>query len=199
VKRRKVLFLDIDGVCNSHCFFQVRHLNRIRMGDDLECPYSWRLDPEAVARVDGVCSRARAQVVVISSWRNVLPMPTLRGVLRRAGLRAAVIDRTPKLGDPNKLPRGPEVVAWLAANMRDLESYVILDDTDDMGPTLRHRHVLTSTDSGMSRWDAKVALYTLRKPIAPREMDAIAATVARNPRARRYVTRQAKVRKAGSR
>jgi HAD domain in Swiss Army Knife RNA repair proteins len=196
--KRRVLFLDIDGVCNSHGFFRERHGGRFRMGDDGgDCPHSWRLDQAMVARVDRACRSARAEVVVISSWRLWMPLGVLRGVLTRAGLSAPVIDGTPKLGSPRTQPRGPEIAAWLAAHWRGLDGYVILDDTDDMG-VLASRHVLTSTDQGMTSGDVQAATKLLRAPITAHQWRQIAAVVDGAPRARSYVDKVLKSRSVAS-
>ncbi len=187
--KRRVLFLDIDGVCNSHRFFRERYGDRFRMGDDGgECPHSWRLDRIAVARIDRVCRRARAEVVVISSWRLWMPLGVMRGVLTRAGLSAPVIDRTPKLGSPHTQPRGPEVAAWIQAHRTDLQSFAILDDTDDMG-VLGSRHVLTSSELGVSHMEARWTIELLRQPVTERQWTQVADLVACYARARSYVRR----------
>jgi hypothetical protein len=116
----KVLFLDFDGVLNSHKF-----LRAASGGMD-------RLDPAAVKRLNTIVARSGAKVVISSTWRIKRSLAELRATLAALGFEGEVIDKTPELpsagyGDPF-LARCEEIQAWISGRSEPLESFAILDD-----------------------------------------------------------------------
>lgn len=110
----KLLFLDIDGVCNSR-----RYAIERGKGGMLG------IDPEAAKLVRQIIEQTGCKVVLSSYWR-------LRAD-DRATVRKEVcdfIDVTPHY--PNG-PRGEEVRTWIIDNVPqpELEAYAILDDDSD--------------------------------------------------------------------
>ena len=133
----RVLFLDIDGVLNSH-------RSCIALGGiphDLAPADVAMLDPLALALLQSLCEVAELSVVVSSSWRichhwdaigRALDLPT--------------IDATPRLGGI----RGDEIAAWLAASPVPVATYAIVDDDSDMLPEQVPRFVRTDYAEGLS-------------------------------------------------
>ena len=79
----KALFLDFDGVLNSHEFLYVAARNRDyeeRAGNE-----HMELDPVAVARLNRVIAATGAKVVVSSSWRHGRTAEWLHNTLKKAG------------------------------------------------------------------------------------------------------------------
>lgn len=116
----KVLFLDIDGVCNSRDW-QVK-------GNSL-----WHgVDPEAAARVKRIIVQTGCSVVLSSVWRLYEES--------RDTVKAKVcdfIDVTPDMqkgAQRGVTPRGIEVEEWLQKNP-GVERYAILDDDADFLPS----------------------------------------------------------------
>lgn len=121
----KLIFLDIDGVLNSHDWYERRPSRGDRPIDEI--------DPDAAARVQRLCDETGAQIVVSSTWRLLYKLPRLREVLGAKGLRAPLIGVTPRLPQDE---RGAEIQLWLdkvpALRGWTVESMVILDDDFDM-------------------------------------------------------------------
>lgn len=109
----KVLFLDIDGVCNSEAYARSdRHKKGSMLG----------IDPEAASIVRQIVEHTKCVIVVSSSWR--LHDDLLEKVKQTFG--KAVVDVTPWL----PAIRGQEVQAWLELHPH-VERYAILDDDSD--------------------------------------------------------------------
>lgn len=132
----KVLFLDIDGVLNSTRSFiafggypqKVEHL--VVAGDVI-----------AVRLLQRLCDSAGISVVLSSAWRTSY---TFASVGEALGL--PIIGATPVFATDI---RGEEIAAWLVANP-PVESYVIVDDHNDMLPEQQSRLVLTSGHDGLT-------------------------------------------------
>jgi len=161
----KIVFLDFDGVLNSWAFFEMTKGARAEEGiTDLE---RWvrKVDPAAVAELDRICTTAGADVVVSSTWRQLHALADLRQILERRGFTGRIIGKTPRLPPHGvrSCPRGLEIQEWLDATRRPVESFVILDDDNDM-EHLIDRLVLTSFRTGLTAGDADKAINVLRRP-----------------------------------
>lgn len=132
----KVLFLDIDGVLNSHRTVYA-------FGG-----FAHGLSPEAVAMFDHValalvrnlCRTSGAGVVLSSSWRKLHPWAQIGTAL---GL--PIIDATPSLGTI----RGAEIDAWLQLHP-EVTHYAIVDDDSDMLPKQSAHFVQTNARDGLT-------------------------------------------------
>lgn len=128
----KVIFLDIDGVLNTPPLAALRE-------DAALCP-------ERVARLEELCARTGAVLVLSSTWRRLYGLSDIRGWLVEKGLsRGRLIDRTPVL--PGRY-RGEEIAAWLESVGPRVKTFVILDDDADMAD-LGDRLVQTTTQDGL--------------------------------------------------
>ena len=105
----KVLFLDIDGVCNCQKSFMQR-------------TESDPIDKHMARRVRQIVEDTGCVVVLSSSWRLY---PDLRSKVKH--MVCDFVDVTPDLGLTD---RGNEVQAWLAEHP-EVERYAILDDSSD--------------------------------------------------------------------
>lgn len=132
----KVLFLDIDGVLNSHRsayafggfpFDVDKHRNRF--------------DEVAIALVRNVCTASGAQIVLSSSWRTDKDWQRIG-----RSLNLPIVDRTPYL---HPGPRGVEIAAWLAEHP-EVERYAILDDDGDMLDEQKPFFVQTTHEDGVT-------------------------------------------------
>jgi hypothetical protein len=167
----RIVFLDIDGVLNSHAFFA-------RRADDPEKEkYVDRIDDEAVARLQRLCAMNDANVVVSSTVRFNKTRVELQELLAAHGFKRMVLDKTP---DYTRRPtpgglwlaqerRGHEIQGWLDENERlgrfNVTGFVILDDDSDMAH-LKSRLVKTSFDQGLTDADVERAAEVLRMPWA---------------------------------
>lgn len=151
----RVVFLDIDGVLNTLGWLYA-HAHRA----DARDPQNM-IDPAHVAHLNTLTGRTGASLVISSSWRVLYPTHEMRVVLRRAGVTAPVIDRTPHTGPR----RGHEIAAWLKCRARhvgDVRSFVILDDNSDM-EHLCDRLVQTHIDVGLREEHVKIAVEMLER------------------------------------
>lgn len=143
---RKIIFLDIDGVMNSHDTRTDHELGLV----------SW-LDARNVAVLNRIVQATGAAVVVSSTWRLTMPFDELRATFAAAGCVADLADVTP---DIDARRRDREIQAWLAAQPEPPSRYVILDDDRDM-PTLPEKLVKTCPSRGLSPEDVPTVLALL--------------------------------------
>lgn len=151
----KVVFLDFDGVLNSHLYF-AKHAapNRI-----LDIPVRDHIDADAVALVDSLLARTGAHIVVSSTWRLTRDTAELYRLLVAKGLKSGTV--VGKTGDLRGAPRGKEIRLWVDTHRP--ESFVILDDDADMAemsPWL----VKTSFGDGLQAEHVERAAAILSEP-----------------------------------
>lgn len=121
----KVLFLDIDGVCNSRAYlYRLRAKNK-------KATLWYAIDPEAVKLVRRIIKETKCDVVLSSTWRLYED--------GRAQVKRDVchfIDCTKDLQAGAKrgfVNRGVEVQEWLDRHP-SVKQYAILDDDNDFMP-----------------------------------------------------------------
>lgn len=136
----RVLFLDFDGVLNSREWAEKQA--------DLPVGAPW-FDPAAVARLNRLLSESGACVVISSYWRNQ-HIDDLKQCLADVGCEPNIIGITPFL---HPMERGREIQSWLDMPDHQVDSFVILDDYDDMGELLPR---LVKTDWAVGLTDADV-------------------------------------------
>jgi hypothetical protein len=113
----KIVFLDFDGVLN--CEKSVQELGT-----------RYRFSKPCVAALNLLLRKTGANIVVTSSWRDHWTLRENAEFLERDGvLSGRVLGKTPTLGEK---PRGIEIDTWLKSAPYVIESFVILDDRDDM-------------------------------------------------------------------
>lgn len=149
----KVIFLDIDGVLNSERWFVQRHIGGARIV--VVSREDGQIDPECVERLNRLTEVTGAVLVISSTWR-IGGMDWLVPLLRRKGVAAEIIGRTPDLNTV----RGHEIGHWLSEHP-EVGSYVILDDTSDMG-ALAQRLVKVSWQTGLTDGDVERATAMLQ-------------------------------------
>lgn len=108
----KVLFLDIDGVCNSRA--------TLERFDNM-----YGIDPTMAARVQRIIAETGCVVVLSSTWRIWLKS--------REHVKKMVCDFVDMTPVSKKGFRGEEINSWLAVHS-DVEHYAILDDDNDFYP-----------------------------------------------------------------
>lgn len=163
----KLVFLDFDGVLNSHDWWRRRPTTPRR--DFLN-----ELDPAACARLQRLCDETFAQIVISSTWRLLHKRPALVEMLRARGVTARVLGVTPSLP---RGPRGLEIADWLErtapVRVGDVSGIVILDDDSDMAH-LAPWHVKTHFDRGLQDWEVERAKDVLRMPAPVRASEEAA-------------------------
>lgn len=154
----RVLFLDFDGVLNSHDWWTRRGEAITERAADLRREF----DPVAVARLNEV-TRDGVQIVVSSSWRYGRSVEQLRKLLVQIGVTAPVLDKTVDRCESRELAtiymvehaeRGAEIAEWLSG-AKGVETYAIVDDDYDAGVSHAGHFVKTRIAVGLT--DADVA------------------------------------------
>lgn len=144
----RVIFLDIDGVLNSHRTAAAYRQILFR-----------RLDPVAVALLFRIVKFAKADIVISSVWRMDKDWLTLIwGCLREAGFpwdgdRCPIIGKTTTAHIPPEDPkvntgRGDQIKDWLDNNP-EYDDYIILDDDSDMRPDQTERFIKVDRKVGL--------------------------------------------------
>lgn len=127
-KPRVVLFLDIDGVLNSHRFWLTTgktawDVHNSRWSDDL--------DPMSIGVINRVAERYDAQIVISSSWRFITGFEETKAILAQNGLDVSrVIDKTGPELDKNPT-RSEEITRWVFTQ-DDIDAWIAVDDSDTM-------------------------------------------------------------------
>jgi len=132
----KIVFLDIDGVLNSHAWFEENHPNNHHP--------EGHLSPHHIAELNRVVSVTGAKVVVSSTWRMGWIIGEIQRMLSDKGFQGTLVGMTPVR---NRLCRGDEIQEWLDG--RNVEAFVIVDDDSDMGSLLDHL-VQTNFSTGLN-------------------------------------------------
>ena len=132
----KILFLDVDGVLNSR-----KDGNSIKLSTDSHL----RLLQEIVKATG-------AKIVLSSSWR-VGPAKAFRNLNNRlAEYGLEIMDSTPVL--PGSSCKGDEIRQWLSDNGQSVETFVILDDDEDMAEFTDTNLVQTDSEYGLQDKEA---------------------------------------------
>ncbi len=144
----KVLFLDIDGVLNSHQSMHFWHNKRDQEKWENELYKSWQgtlyeylaqeFCPIAISNLEQVMRKVPdLKIVVSSTWRKGNDVQALKEIFMPFKLISnVIIDRTPV--DPDRGPRGLEIQQWLDEQKNhgkvneQVEKFVIVDDDGDM-------------------------------------------------------------------
>lgn len=149
--KKKLIFLDVDGVLNSDTYW---------MSLDEEEKYSLRhLDRNAIKKLKRIVDKTGAEIVVSSTWRKFNEdMCILATRLSAYGLD--IMSETPVLYNKE---RGHEITAWFESHPEYKDAiYVILDDDADMNV---HMDRLVKTDYiyGLTNSKAERAIEMLNE------------------------------------
>ena len=162
----KIIFLDIDGV-----------LNLIPQGRD---KFGSIFHPEFIENLKYIIDETGAKIVISSSWRSD-GIDVFREIWKYRNYSGDIIGITPFSyfnedleSDPDiEICRGHEIKYWLDNTNDNIESYVILDDDDDMLDSQLNNFVKTFDNIdhidcidigyGLTKLCAKKAIHILNK------------------------------------
>ena len=144
----KIIFLDVDGVLNS-----LQDGNSVRLRTDSH-----------LKLLKQIVDATGAKIVLSSSWRigHTKARNNLLKRLEEYGLQ--IMDSTPVLSGASS--RGDEIRQWLNESKYEIESFVILDNEDDMGEFTAKNLVQTNTAIGLQDKDASKCISMLNNSIA---------------------------------
>jgi len=156
----KIIFLDIDGVLNSHDFFESRE----NKGSPMDM-----IDLEAVKRLQHIVDQTGAKIVLSSTWRFNY-YDKLKAFFRENGFTFEIIDKTGR--GCCDCVRGNEIRKWLKDNVKQSVSevekvnYCILDDGSDMLLWQKEYFINTDSQHGLTVGDALKAISILNSTAA---------------------------------
>lgn len=157
----KVIFLDIDGVLNTH-------MTPTRTSKD---GHLLATDPYKVFLVNKMAEVNGYRFVLSSDWRH---MKDWEEVMRANGLVFSFLGRTESfhkldlpeheinLAKVNRLERGYEIRDWLEKN-DTVEGYAIIDDFDEFLPEQANNKVIVNHMVGLSEETVEKVIHILEK------------------------------------
>ncbi len=150
----KVIFLDIDGVLNSH-FWNDTHQREIGDGT--------LIDEEKVMLLGQLIRNTNAKIVLHSGWKfwfdgEVQPLRReaeyLISMLEKEGIKVSGVtpDHTTEEIRKNKkfsLVKASEILAWLS-QQGNIEKWIVIDDLDLHNEEIRKHQILTDASVGLT-------------------------------------------------
>lgn len=149
----RVIFLDIDGVCNTW-FTYGKSKGKIRLNP---------LEPELVKRVWDIAYKTDAEIVISSAWRCARTLEGLQSLFASCGVDPhLIIDKTPDFKAPLE-KRWVEIAWWLNKyqKSKNITDFVILDDIYDFD-ILRRHHVCCDDEYGLTLKNVRKAIKILK-------------------------------------
>lgn len=169
----KILFLDVDGVCNSRRWLRtlvsaeeaerMRSLSPVYLTDEER--FERRLDPNAMLLLNDLFLKVGGvdlKVVITSTYRRLFGTGFMAGAFNRCGFKFSkrIIGKTPSYND---LDRGSEIECWYSENLyrAPVPPFVIFDDQDILGHLTGHL-IRTDIEIGLQSEHVEKALEVLK-------------------------------------
>ena len=156
----KVIFLDIDGVLNTKCWYTQMN------GNTPKDKYGYTFDPRSVANLKKILDETGAEIVISSSWKS-LGLSELEEMWQERRLPGKLIGITPNSVSDEMLLnadldhmelfhiRGMEIKEWLDKHGKKVSHYVIIDDVDNFLSSQKSHFVQTDPEVGITESDVK--------------------------------------------
>lgn len=166
--KRKVIFLDIDGVLNTKWWYT--QMDRNTPKDQ----YGYAFDPKAVANLKKIVEETGSDIVISSSWKS-FGFSELEEMWKDRDLPGKLIGITPNsVSDELLLDadidsielfhiRGEEIKEWLTKHGKQISNYAIIDDMDNMLTEQQSHFVQTNPEVGITEEDAGKTIAILNK------------------------------------
>ncbi len=166
--RKRILFLDIDGVLNTKWWYTQMDRNSPRD------QYGYAFDPKAVANLKRIVEETGAGIVISSSWKS-FGFSELEEMWTDRGLPGKLIGVTPNSVSDELLLnadidsielfhiRGEEIKEWLTKHGKNVSNYAIIDDMDNMLSEQHSHFVHTNPEVGITEEDAEKAIAIINK------------------------------------
>ena len=115
----KIIFLDFDGVLNSHKYMgsdaYKKETQGMTGGQVMKLAHHAHIDPAALKILNKLVDQTGATVVVSSTWRIIYSVEELNKMCKARGATFTIVDKTPEL--PRRfsefIPRGKEIAHYL--------------------------------------------------------------------------------------
>ena len=149
-----IIFLDIDGVLNSH-----RKLKEVyEQTHKPHSGYNYPFDEICLENLKTLVNLTNSKIVVTSSWRkDEKGKQKIVETLKTYDLDQHIIGYTPVLNQP----RGIEIQAYLST-LEHQPNYIILDDDSDMEEIIIHL-IKTNIKTGLTKENVNDGIKKLSK------------------------------------
>lgn len=151
----KLIFLDIDGVLNSW-EHSIRISEQKERNEPLDDQWEEAFDPYAIERLNNIIEETGALVVISSTWRMTYGSAYLEYIFNKLDFRGKIVGATLVLRESGTktscgryIQRGYEIDNWLKALEGYIESYVIIDDDNDMTEEQQDYYIKTECSDGL--------------------------------------------------
>ena len=154
VSKKKIIFLDFDGVMDTAYYNHVLNSKGLPECDE----YGVVFDPSCVENLKYIIEQTGADIVVSSSWKDYMSYKEMLGMWEKRYLPGFVIDMTPTVSRH----RGDEIDAWLTECPKECQ-YVIIDDLDASNFNVHHHPYLLVVNpyNGLDKETAEKAIVLL--------------------------------------
>ena len=119
----KIIFLDFDGVMDTEYYDHILS----EAGKPISDEYGLLFDPECVKNLKYIIDNTGADIVVSSTWKDLMSYKEILDMWEYRGLPGFVTDVTPTLSHGHN--RGDEIDAWINECPTKC-NYVIIDDIE---------------------------------------------------------------------
>lgn len=179
MRKRRLIFLDIDGVMNSNRYYTSMKAEEVWARHD---EYGDGFDETSAKFMNMLIDESGADVVISSTWKGQ-GLDKMRAMWKKRGMSGNVVGITPDIvlrrNYDVSVPRGLEIKEYYQTvhkfrhrtydapfldEMRkesDLESYVIIDDDQDMLYEQRHNFVWCDPLEGFGEKEYRCAVGIL--------------------------------------
>jgi hypothetical protein len=167
----KFLFLDIDGVLNTHRQY---NLAKAIPGWNSNQPSRDHLMAllcrNRIAMINEICAATGATIILSSSWRHPAAIGGFEAadLLRDAGLIPEIVDTTGPDDFTGHDFRGAEILRYIQTHQIGAKDYVIIDDDQGAGTLVhrlghRGRWIRTSNKDGLTAKHRDKAIAALNQ------------------------------------
>lgn len=114
-----IIFLDIDGILNSHKFEIERDIN----STEAYIPYYSDIDPKRIKLLQKILNKfPNIKIVISSSWRDSLSVKEFKNLFSHFGINSKyIIDKT-----SDNMNKQDSIKKWIKEN--NVNKFIILDD-----------------------------------------------------------------------
>lgn len=173
--KRRVIFLDFDGVLNTKRHNAARRQAALPLSDK----YGYLFDPASVSNLQKIVDATEASIVITSSWRlegrermemlwHDRKLPGF--LLGITGQHYTGMDPLNMLDDedpdaqedPDRIVKGVDIDQWLMRHAPLRYTYVILDDENDLLPGQQSYFIRIDPHVGITEEDARRAIRILK-------------------------------------
>jgi hypothetical protein len=155
----KIIFLDFDGVMDTEYYDHLLSEADKPIFDE----YGLLFDPECVKNLKYIVDNTGADIVVSSTWKDIMSYEEIHDMWKCRRLPGHVTDVTPSTENHK---RGDEIDGWLKECHTEC-NYVIIDDLDvsNFNEHQIPRLLIVNPFNGLDEYTAKRAVMILNATI----------------------------------